>query len=331
MKNRKRMVSLACLTASLIPGIVNADDPTLSEYREALIQYSILIGTVETTQKLEALPDESWQFLYDTDPSRQNLVEVVKDLQGIMESHSGTPLKGKSDGMVLQSIATDVTVEGEFEPKYPDSDQSSETCATMASPCYGWYIRRDILGIPNFLFQDEPGSESGIQDDRCDEQIEAVLNRSYDDRYSLAIMSQAACDATPDVGAWAVCGLTTLPLWELVHGTEQKLRVCDLHGGNVDSAETEAAYENTRTILEQSNAIMADTADIRTVINNEALFADDAELLQHEEAVLSAISSLNDKLETIDGKLDAQQARLDLIVELLETPQGNRPGWNEKP
>lgn len=320
-----------CANLLLLPGIAAAAEPTLSEYQELLIQYSILIGAAKTTEKLEALPEDSWQFLYETDPSKQSLVGMVNDLTVISINRSGNTPKRKANSMRLQSIATHDTVDGEFEPKYPDTDQNSTTCASMASPCYGYYIRRDILGIPNFLFSDESGSEPGIKDDRCDEQTESVLNLSYDDRYTAAIVSQAACDATPDIGAWAVCGLTTLPLWELVHGTEQKLRVCELHGGNVDSAETEATYENTRTILANTNSIKGDTADIRTVINNEVKFTDDEELSSHNTEILQAISVLNGKLDVIDGKLSDQQQQLNLIVELLETPQGRRPDWNEKP
>lgn len=310
-----------------LPATLFAAEPTLAEYKDSLIQYSILIGAHNAAERLEALPEESWQFLYSTDANKEELVGVVLDLQRITNEKRGKNVKNPS---MLQSIDTSVQVDGEFEPKYPDTDEDSSTCAGMASACYAWYIRHDVLGIPNGLFTDDT-DEPGIQDDRCDEQMEAVLNGSYDSVYEMAIASQAACDSSLDAFAWATCGLITLPLWELVHETEQRLRVCGLHGGNVDSAESEAAYENTRTILDVANSIENETEIIETTITNKENFTDDVELNSHNAEVLSAISDLNDRLTVIEGKLDVQQTQLGLVIELLETPQGRRPDWNENP
>ncbi len=65
--------------------------------------------------------------------------------------------------------------------------------------------------------------------------------------------------------------------------------LCSFHDANIDSAELQAGYENTVRIM----------------------------------------NNLNEHDEKIENEFDAMDEKLEEIIELLRTPQGNRPGWNE--
>ena len=114
------------------------------------------------------------------------------------------------------------------------------------------------------------------------------------------------------------------------NASQELLTACEVQTGNVDSAEIEAAYENTRTILYE--------------VNDETKFTDDNELAAHETAIKNAISAhetaikgviakhdaeIKAQLSLIQDSLTQQNAKLDKIIKLLKTPQGKRPDWNE--
>jgi hypothetical protein len=65
--------------------------------------------------------------------------------------------------------------------------------------------------------------------------------------------------------------------------------LCSFHDANIDSAELQAGYENTVRIM----------------------------------------NNLNEHDERLGNEFGSMDTKLDEIIELLKTPQGNRPGWNE--
>ena len=57
-------------------------------------------------------------------------------------------------------------------------------------------------------------------------------------------------------------------------------------------------------------------------MEDETNFTDDAELAEFHAAMKAEFDTLNERL-------DGQQQQIDLIIELLITPQGKRNGWND--
>jgi hypothetical protein len=304
------VVSLVFLM--LQPVVARAGEVSLAEYQDYLVRYTILLGAEDVTAKLEKLTYEEWQQLYEATPSKEKYAKVITELEKLTLDAANEA--GISSGLLMpQAIDLDVTVTGEFEPHYPPWD--------------GVYAAFAFPSVYMFL---PDGDEHGFQDDRCNEDIEAGLRMGHTVTWGLAIAAQATCDVVGVVGG--VGGSNPLAciaagvFWGVLAAEEEVLKVCEVQTGNVDGAEIEAAYENTRTLLDKANKMT-------TNLNNETNFTDDGELAEHEKAIKDTISSqhraLNQQLTLIKNQLTQQQGQLDEIIMLLNTPQGTRPKWNQ--
>ena len=303
-----------------------AESISVEQYKEVLTDLAHIIGGETAAQKLHAMNDEQWAVLYEHDTAKENLVNQVSNIKRV----SGNDPFSKKISLIPQAIAVETFVDGEFEPRYPPTDPNTEVCYGSAAGCYAHYIDGWPVKTLFFISPIIDGDEIGKQDDRCDEELENTVRQIHFDRHIAAIHLQAICDWMVDVVNVAACEAAAVA-YALDFNAEEYLGVCEVHGGNIDGAEIEAAYENTRTILDKSNSIMSDTgaiktdaASIRTTIETESNFTDDSELSIHNTEVLDAISALDGRLTILEGKLD-------VISELLNTPQGKRPDWNEKP
>ena len=315
------------------------DSVSMAEFRDALTTFAYLVGIDEsTTQILDDLSEESWEEMYKAYPSKQALIRRAAEMKRMSLSDDPSLILSSKYNLTTQAIDITTSVDDEFEPKYPNMDLSDVICVGSAVECYASYIR-SVHTKTLWLFRNPliDGDEAGLQDDRCDDERVTPVRAEHYSAHIAAETSQTTCDASPDIVSIGTCA-AALALTLIDYRSEEYMSACDLHGGNVDSAEIEAAFENSRTILDKSNGIEADTTlikidadSIRTSIETETNFTDDEELSLHNQAILSVISALDDKLIIIDGKLNQQQQQLDLITELLLTPQGGRPGWNEKP
>jgi hypothetical protein len=309
-----QFVATASLASLLFPAIaVGADEVSLSEYQDILIGYAVFAGAEGSAAQLEALTDEEWQQLYDLTPSPERLAKAINRLQ-IAARDSVT-----DDQLVVsQAIDPNVTVMGEFEPDYPNTDRSSEECITSPDTCYAFYIQPAAL----LQFFAPDSGEAGIHDNRCDEEAEADARTTHIDLHVLAIGAQFLCDT-----AFVLCAGAGAA-WGLDFAAEEFVVACEAQTGNVDGAEIEAAYENTRTILDQANGMTS-------ILSNETNFTDDAELASHESTILGTLTSqhdaLNAQLISIKTQLARQQTQLRRITKLLNTPPGRRPKWNKWP
>lgn len=304
---------------------------SMAEFRDALTTFAYTVGIDEpTAQRLDGLSEDSWVELYRAYPSKRALVSRAAEMNRILLSNEPSLIPSSKFNLRTQAIDLTTGVDGEFEPKYPNMDLGDEVCVGSAVECYASYIRS--VQIRTLWLLRDPlidGDEAGLQDDRCDDERVTPVRAEHYSAHVAALELQSACDASPDFVNIGTCG-TALIANLIDYRSEEYISTCDLHGGNVDSAETEAVYENSRTILDMSNQIKTDTGlikidatSIKTTINTESNFTDDSELSIHNEGVLDAISALNDRMTIIDGKLDE-------VIKLLKTPEGKRPGWNEK-
>jgi hypothetical protein len=315
-KIRQSIIVISLVFMMLLPAVAQADKINLAAYQDLMIRYSMLIGADDATAQLQALTREQWQHLYDLTPSKNEFAKAITDLENLAQGSAekrGTP---EERWITPRVIDPNVTVEGEFEPRYPDVDPNSDFCITSAAGCYGNYIL-----IPSLLGFFAPDSgEPGIQDNRCNEHAEAIERENHRNLHELAIAAQAACDtagAAPLVQVIACPAAGTA--WLLDNASQELLTACEVHTGNVDSAEIEAAYENSRTVLYE--------------LGDETKFTDDGELATHESNIKGAISAhdaeIKEQLTLIQDQLTQQQAKLDKIIKLLNTPQGKRPNWNK--
>jgi len=327
MKRAVRYLSAICFVFLTIHSAAAAmDEPAISEYRDAIVRYSILMNADELTAELEALTVEQWQALYDLTRSKRQLVQTIMQLE-VMTREADEPAEIGVEGLP-EAIGPGVVVEGEFEPGYPDMNRDSDICISSASECYAFFIFRTTLFNLAFLPDD---GEVGLQDDRWEEQQEATMRASHEHYHDLALTAQVLCDAASLGAELALCPAAGVA-WKLDQVSVQAIESAEAHTGNIDSAEIEAAYENTRTILDRVNGTSA-------ILGEEMNFTDDDELASHQSAIIDTMTSqhgaLNAQLTSIANKLDQQQAQLnehrvllEQIVRLLNTPQGRRPSWN---
>jgi hypothetical protein len=311
MKKFWQSIIITSLTFLMLqPVVASAEEVSLAEYQDLMLRFSIIMGAEDLTAQLAALTYEEWQQLYDATPSKGDLPKAITDLEKLAQdaaAKSGIYAEGP---MTPQAIDPSIAVAGEFEPRYPDLSTSGS---------YWLYIYPSI-----YLFLPD-GDEAGFQDDRCNEHAEAIARGAHIVAHGLAIAAQVTCDASPDIVSIGTCALSGTA-WGVDFAAEEILVACEVQTGNVDSAEIEAAYENTRTILDEANYMS-------TILDDETNFTDDDELAAHESAIKNTMSSqhraLNKKLTEIKNQLDQQQAQLDEIIRLLNTPQGKRPSWNK--
>lgn len=123
----------------------------------------------------------------------------------------------------------------------------------------------------------------------------------------------AGCDPT-GIGCAIACGVVEIYKVAVVTAA-LPLELCAYQDNNIDSAEIQAGYQNSVSILN--------------------------DLADHDTSVLDAISThdgdIKAYLDILDGKLDQQAGMLEkvlenqiLIIKLLNTPQGRRPDWPNK-
>lgn len=308
MKPIRHFVIAASMAFLMSPAMAaRADAVSLAEYRELLVSYAVLMGTEDSAAKLEALTTEEWQQLYDLTPSPERLARAITSLE---EAARGSGFSEQRSAE-SQFIDPNVTVTGEFPPSYPETDLGSDICITSPDGCYAFYI--EPAALLQYFAPDS--GQAGIHDNRCNEESEADVRTTHIDLHVLAIGAQFLCDST-----FVLCAGSGVA-WELDFAAEEFVVACEAHTGNVDGAEIEAAYENTRTILDRANSMT-------TILDDEANFTDDDELAAHESAMTSQHDALNAQLILIQNQLDQQQAQLEEVISLLNTPQGRRPDWN---
>ena len=296
-------VILGCMI--LQPASAQTNYLTQNEYQDLLIRYSILMGAEDLTAKLETLAYDEWELMYESTPSKGELAKAITDLEKLSQEDAGKSVTSAYNLNIAQAIDPTVTVDGEFEPRYPN--------VSTNGAYWLWIYPSAYLFAPG-------GDEAGIQDERCNEHVEAGLRIGHTITWVSAIGLQAICDSVVVAlgagGSFPGSCIAAAVGWEIVAAEEEILKVCEVQTGNADSAEIEAAYENSRTILNEANNMTA-------ILDDETNFTDDIELAAHETAIKK-------QLTIIKRKLNRQEAKLDKVIQLLLTPQGKRPGWNKK-
>jgi hypothetical protein len=306
---RKILVAAGFALFATGPAVVLAEEPTLTEFQDLVYQYSVFLGAETVTDQLETFDYDQWQQLYEVTPSKGAYAEsIINVLTAFTDTATG-------EFITPHAISPSIVVTGEFEPRYPDVDMSSPECgATILVDCYGEYID----GANAVGFFSPGGDETGFQDDRCDEHQEGVAKGGHVVQHGLAIAAQAICDAAPLETNVAACPGAGI-VWGLDYAIEELIVACEAHTGNVDGAEIEAAYENTRTILDKTNDILDLAGTIET---DEVNFTDDDELTAHEDAIKQELIALDNAMRRRIIALDnATQEELNVLKDMLESQQ----------
>ena len=137
---------------------------------------------------------------------------------------------------------------------------------------------------------------------------------AFDTLEFAAIVAQAACDAAL-LGAPAACPVAGTAN-AAARADQVVLQQANYQDDLIDNAEIEAAFENSKTIIDQGNALSVDLAT-------------------HDADIKSMLANIQAGIDANSDKLDILLARQLEVVRLLLTPQGRRatdvPACNDGP
>ena len=99
---------------------------------------------------------------------------------------------------------------------------------------------------------------------------------------------------------------------------------CEFHDGKVDAAEIEAAYQNSASLVRDVGVL-----DDRVRGMRGRLESHDTEVKGEFTAIKAELAALQAQLGQQATMLEAVLANQQVVLELLNTPQGQRPDWNQ--
>jgi hypothetical protein len=136
----------------------------------------------------------------------------------------------------------------------------------------------------------------------------------------------AGCDPTGAV-CISVCGPVTI-FQAAASVLMVPIECADAWDAKIDSAEIEAAYQNAAIGINNLNLHDANLNFHNNNLNNHvaALKAEHAVMTTKLDATAAAAQEMNKKLLEKLAQIEATQA---LIIKLLLTPEGRRPGWGK--
>jgi hypothetical protein len=252
----------------------------LGDFKNLLITYVELIGSRELLSQYESLTFNEWKAVYDVFPNKREFAEAVIGMEKRAAEAQSARLSTQPKG--LQQILTLPAIE--FTPRYPQGASYDAFVATLPG-----------LGLLS------DGDLPGTQDDRCDANGEANTRIAFGALQATANALDVLCNTIVVVAGEG----TNLPacvaagvVHEATLASQIVIDQCGYQTALVDSAEIEAAYENTRQIIAQ---IMKHDTDIKAIL-----------------ATIQAIVTAN------GNKLDLTLARQLGAIRLLVTPEGKR-------
>ncbi len=307
MRVRRVVVLISVVAFLTLPGMSRAGNttlfapgvsPTAGAFQQA---FSDLLAGLEgamglpanaSTAMANASEDEvALMMQYFDDPAA--FYATVLRVQGYLAEGSAAA----ADTTGEQKFARSLAMTAPYPPDYPSST------GLYADLVLGQLAAFDLITYAS---------------DRCDTNklsdfysIYYLAKKAAEQADSVCVV--AGCDPT-GIGCAAVCGVVEIYKIAVVTAA-LPLDLCEYQDNNIDSAEIQAGYENTVSLLYD---LSAHDAGVRTAI------------AEHDSDIKYVLSQ-------IDGKLDNQTAMLievlenqEKIMKLLNTPQGLRPEWPVK-
>ena len=306
------------------------EDVTLSEIQAAMTDHAYLIGRSDLATQLDGLDFDSWMVIYDSMPTKVMYLNAVESMrQNAAKSRDKQSVFTPSLNAISQAVLATT-----FSPAYPTGTDYNVYIATLP-------------GLSLLFDTPDIGTETGtsLTDERCDANGEGGLRIATHVLVYATIATDATCAG---VGTFACIPYGIAAAFS--YASEIVLQQCNYQTALVDSAEIEAAFENTVAIIGTSN-------DIDTVINDPTNFTSDAELAivqtqltvhdtdiknnlnihdtdikndlsAHDTDIKTQLSTHDTDVKTLlvalQGSVDILLARQLEVIRLLNTPQGQR-------
>lgn len=256
---------LAVLTL-LAAGHARADEVSLEELRSTLIRAAELSSrmapaNIPSTRALEMAPPEVLEVLRDSMSNPGELALSVDRLEAAMvDAQVGTAAPSALQALAL--LSTDQINRGDPDPLDPPKPAYPESPGGVGP--YNTFTAT-LSGLGALVDSD---GDSRLNDERCGADYEADLQIGYSAIGSLdAIL--AGCSALPP-GAEDVCFGVAAITAGTAFGFQIAISQCALQDALVDSAEIEAAFENTVIIFDKLAEVQGTVNSSSSVLSAHA-------------------------------------------------------------
>lgn len=270
------------------------NDISLPEFRQTLLDWGAVLdrqaipGAGRFQQQFQALTDASLIGLYSRFPNPRAFQKGID----LMKSGTGpSPLRPASQSALAAS-----TLSGQlFPPQYPDGDAWNTFIATLKLGAL-----KDTNGI------------NGLHDERCDTSFEAGTAIAYAATKVAAETAATACDGDEEPISRGICFAAAVVTKAAELATEILQSQCAFQDGSVDSAELQAAYENSKIIWGGLNELAGSLASGVSTIDS------------HVSTVDAKVTTVDSNVRTIDTKVNNLQVSINNTQATLASVQASQ-------
>jgi hypothetical protein len=282
-------ITVSCLLVTTHPVLGQENgEMSLDDFQNTINDYVKAIGSDELVNRFHGLTYDDWIAMYDSFPNKGKFAAAAKKVEARAAEAGSSQLFAQSQDL---SSALITSPAAEFTPRYPAGQFYDIYVETLP----GWGLLYD-------------GDLPGTQDDRCDASGEAETRIATEALEFSAIVLDGGCNTVVTIlgeGTNAPFCIAAAAVHTAARASQIILEQCGYQTALVDSAEIEAAYENTRRIIGTLNNV-------------------DAQLATHDSDVKAILATIQEIVTANGEKLDLSLARQLETIRLLTTPEGLR-------
>ena len=269
-----RLLALGIISWALLPLSASAQSSSIPsyEFRQMLLEYSGALNTCGVTNDLgldiQSLTEEQIEAFSQSIPDSGSFANALSTLVNACTSTDW----GSDLGFEFNAQAS--IISESYPPDYPSGGSYDVFIATLPG-----------LGV----------LDNGTQN-RTDPSAVGAAWITLEAFRVAAIVAQGVCDAAPSgdivVTNTALCPPSAVA-WGLVQSTQIVIDQAAFQDGLIDNAEIEAAYENSKKLLDNTVELSVDIAAHDTAISNQLTQHDtdiSNQLTQHDTDISNQLT-----------------------------------------
>ena len=282
------------------------NDISLTEFRQTLLDWGAVLdgqpipGAGRFQQQFQALSDASLIRLYRGFPNPRSFQKGIGMMKASLGSDATLRLQSSLNTLGVRAAGQSRFAAGGlsgqlFTPQYPDGNAWNAFIATLKLGAL-----TDTNGV------------NGVRDERCDTGFEAGLAIAYSTAKVASEIAATACDGDEEPVSRAICFTAAVVTRSAELATEILQNQCGFQDGSVDSAELQAAYENSKIIWGGLNELSGNVATGVSTIDN------------HVSTVEGKVTTIDSNVRTIDTKVNTLQVSINNTQAAITTLQASQ-------